>query len=367
MKKMIVPAVLAGGFFLSVSGQSASAATGQEIINRAIDFKGTPMNYGAPAFSTASFDCSSFTQYIYKTAAGITLPRTAAQQATRGTTVDRNHLQPGDLLFFDISGNGRISHVGIYIGNGQMISTEDTFGVHVTNVFSGGHAQVYWEPRFVLAKRILDGKPAAQTSSSASLSSAASVAAPAASAYTVKSGDSLWAIATAHGTSVKAIKQANGLRSNLIYPGQQLKLSGSASSGATAEKTSSAPAPSSGQGTTGRAANSAYTVKSGDSLWAIAAAHSTSVKAIKQANGLRSDLIYPGQQLKLTGSAPATSSAQKAAARTASVSGGSYQVKSGDNLWTIATLNGITVNKLMRLNHLSSTLIYPGQHLVLPA
>jgi LysM repeat protein len=362
MKKMIIPAVLAGGFFLTVTGQSASAATGQEIINRAIDFKGTPMKYGAPAFSTASFDCSSFTQYIYKTVAGITLPRTAAQQATQGTTVDTGHLRPGDLLFFDISRNGRISHVGIYVGNGRMISTEDRVGVHVTNVFSGGYAQRYWERRFVLAKRILNGSPAAQTSSH--VSSAASVAAPAASAsvYTVKSGDSLWAIASAHGTSVNAIKQANGLHSNLIYPGQKLRLSGSAPSKAKAEKSASSSSVSAGSST-----SSVYTIKSGDSLWAIASTHGTSVRAIKQANGLRSDLIYPGQKLKLSGSAPALSSTHQTAAQTTAGSGGSYQVKSGDNLWTIATLHGITVNKLMRLNHLSSTLIYPGQHLVLPA
>lgn len=366
MKKVIVPAVLAGGFFISVTGQSASAATGQQIINRAAEFKGTPMQYGAPSYSTQSFDCSSFTQYIYKTVAGITLPRTSEEQASVGTTVDRNHLQPGDLLFFDISGNGDLSHVGIYIGNGQMISTEDTFGVHVTNVFSGGGAQVYWEPRFVLAKRILNTAARTQTASSAAASTpAVSASAPASSVYTVKSGDSLWAIAASHGTSVSTLKQANGLHSDMIYPGQKLKLSGTASAAASVTKTTASSVSKTSSASSTSAAS--YTVKSGDSLWAIAAAHGTSVSAIKQANGLHSDMIYPGQKLKLSGSAPAAASVTATVAETASGNGGSYQVKSGDNLWTIATLHGITVNKLMRLNHLSSTLIYPGQNLVLPA
>jgi Cell wall-associated hydrolases (invasion-associated proteins) len=360
MKKVVVPAVLAGGFFLSVTGQSALAATGQNIINQAVKFKGTPMRYGAPAFSTNSFDCSSFTQYIYKTVAGVSLPRTSEQQATIGTTVDRNHLQPGDLLFFDISGDGDLSHVGIYIGNGQMISTEDTVGVHVTNVFSGGYSQSYWEPKFVLAKRILNGSTTVRSTSPASAAPAASSPSTAAAAsYTVKSGDSLWAIASAHGTSVNAIRQANALHSDVIYPGQKLRLSGSAPASAPANNVTSVP--------TSQTSASVYTVKSGDTLWAIAIAHGTSVSAITRANGLASSMIYPGQKLKLSGTAAVSASVSKTVAQTVSGKGGSYQVKSGDSLWMIATLHGMTVNKLMKTNNLSSTLIYPGQHLVLPA
>jgi cell wall-associated NlpC family hydrolase len=63
-----------------------------------------------------SFDCSGLTTYSYK-AAGITLPRTSKAQSTFGTPVAKADLKPGDLVFF----YSPVSHVGMYIGNGQMV------------------------------------------------------------------------------------------------------------------------------------------------------------------------------------------------------------------------------------------------------
>ena len=71
---------------------------------------------------TKGWDCSGFTQYAYAKHFGVSLPRTAGEQAGRGTAVsknDRSAWKPGDLLFY--KENGRISHVAIYLGNGQMI------------------------------------------------------------------------------------------------------------------------------------------------------------------------------------------------------------------------------------------------------
>ncbi|WP_100486735.1 LysM peptidoglycan-binding domain-containing protein [Sporolactobacillus pectinivorans] len=367
--KKIIPAALAGGFFLSVTGQEALAATGQEVVNQADKFQGAQYVYGAPAFSTTEFDCSSFTQMIYQEAAGITLPRTAAEQATKGVEVSRSGLQPGDLLFFDTNLDGSINHVGIYIGNGQMISSELTYGVHITNVFSGGGAQSYWEPRFVTARRVINQSSAAvqpvQVSNQPVSQSLASV-------YTVKSGDSLWAIAQSHGVSVAAIKAANGLGSNMIYPGQKLKLSAAAQGTASVSVSAAAVQPAATvSNSPSSATGTVYTVKSGDNLWAIAQSHNTSVNALKNVNSLKSDMIYPGQKLKLSGSASASIPVEakavvKTGAPQSSSDGGSYHVEGGDSLWAIATLHGITVNKLMRANHLSSTLIYPGQNLVIP-
>lgn len=362
MKKIIVPAAIAGGLFLSAAGQEAYAASGQDIVNKALQFQGTPYSYGAPAFSTSSFDCSSFTQFVFKDILGITLPRTSAAQATKGTAVSRSNLQPGDLLFFDTSGDGGIHHVGIYVGNGKMISSELTVGVHMTNVFSGGGSQHYWESRFVTARRISGtSQPAAsQIEQSAAVKQNNTQSS---AVYTVKSGDSLWAIARSHGTSVSAIKSANGLKTDMIYPGQRLKMSaGQASATTSSKKTAQQSSPKQEQASQ----TAVYTVKSGDSLWAIAHGHGTSVGAIKSANGLRSDVIYPGQKLKLSGSR-AASAAQPAKQQVSkAVSSSAYKVKKGDKLWTIATLHGITVNKLMRANNLSATLIYPGQNLIIP-
>lgn len=71
---------------------------------------------------TKGWDCSGFTQYVFNKHFGISLPRTAGEQASSGTAVSKNsrsEWKPGDLLFY--KENGKISHVAIYLGNGQMI------------------------------------------------------------------------------------------------------------------------------------------------------------------------------------------------------------------------------------------------------
>ncbi|MFX3617704.1 MAG: LysM peptidoglycan-binding domain-containing protein [Sporolactobacillus sp.] len=376
MKKMVFPAAIVGGFVLSATGQQAYAATGQDVVAKAMQYQGTPYSYGAQSFVTSSFDCSSFTQYIYKDVYGITLPRTSAQQATVGVPVDQGNLQVGDLLFFDSSGDGGIHHVGIYMGNGQMISAELTVGVHVTNVFSGGGSQVYWQPRFVKARRVIGtiaGAPAPQQTSDTSSSSSTtpSRSGQNAGSYTVKSGDSLWKIASSHGTTVSAIKAANGLKSDTIYPGQTLALSGTSGSSGNSSKNEQ-PAVSNVSTSSANPAiqktGSNYTVKRGDSLWKIAQAQGMSVSALKSLNHLSSDMIYIGQNLQLSGAPAPAAAVQKDQTSQSAASGHSkdYHVKKGDSLWTIATLHSITVNKLMRANNLTATLIYPGQHLIIP-
>ena len=63
-----------------------------------------------------AFDCSGLTQYAYA-AAGVSLPHSSSMQSQMGTSVSRSELQPGDLVFF----YSPVSHVGMYIGNGQMV------------------------------------------------------------------------------------------------------------------------------------------------------------------------------------------------------------------------------------------------------
>lgn len=106
------------------------------------------------------FDCSGFTSYIFKTyygeylnAKGISqFPRTASSQATIGIEVSRANLQEGDLIFFDTSGrpNNNIGHVGIYIGNGQIIHAATSRGRIAIDKLSDR----YYTSRFVKAIRI---------------------------------------------------------------------------------------------------------------------------------------------------------------------------------------------------------------------
>ncbi|MCM8709644.1 NlpC/P60 family protein [Clostridium sp. SYSU_GA19001] len=92
-------------------------ASGSDIVAFAYKFEGTPYRWGGT--TPAGFDCSGFTQYVYR-AFGVSLPRTAAAQASVGTPVSFDQLQPGDLVFFKRSGRP-IHHVGIYVGNGTYI------------------------------------------------------------------------------------------------------------------------------------------------------------------------------------------------------------------------------------------------------
>ncbi|MBM7806337.1 cell wall-associated NlpC family hydrolase [Geodermatophilus bullaregiensis] len=92
-------------------GGSGAAATA---VATAMAQRGKP--YVWAAAGPGSFDCSGLTQYAFR-AAGVTLPHSSAMQSRTGQAVSRADLQPGDLVFF----YSPVSHVGIYIGNGQMV------------------------------------------------------------------------------------------------------------------------------------------------------------------------------------------------------------------------------------------------------
>ncbi len=94
-------------------GNVKAATTGQDIVNYAKQFQGVPYVYGGT--TPSGFDCSGFVQYVYRNCAGIELPRDTYGQITKGTPVSQSNLQPGDLVF------PHTGHVGIYVGNGQMI------------------------------------------------------------------------------------------------------------------------------------------------------------------------------------------------------------------------------------------------------
>jgi cell wall-associated NlpC family hydrolase len=93
---------------------AAGSSAAQTAVSTALAQVGKPYVWGAAG--PGSFDCSGLTQYAYK-AAGVSLPHSSSMQAGMGTPVSRSALQPGDLVFF----YSPVSHVGMYIGNGQMV------------------------------------------------------------------------------------------------------------------------------------------------------------------------------------------------------------------------------------------------------
>lgn len=97
----------------------ASSKTAAKLIERAKSFIGTPYKWGGT--SPLGFDCSGFTQFLYREI-GIDLPRVSYQQGTYGKRISLDELRPGDLVLWDNSSrNNGADHVAIYIGNGQVI------------------------------------------------------------------------------------------------------------------------------------------------------------------------------------------------------------------------------------------------------
>lgn len=128
-----------------VGAMTQRALTTAEIISKGKSLIGVKYLWGGT--TTAGFDCSGFTQYVFN-ANGIDLLRVSRDQATMGSTVSYANLQAGDLLFFSFAQNGVIDHVAIYIGNGQFIGSQSSTGVAVVTI------NFYWQSRFVTAKRV---------------------------------------------------------------------------------------------------------------------------------------------------------------------------------------------------------------------
>lgn len=90
-----------------------------EIVKTAISFRGVPYRWGGSS-PHGGVDCSGLTMAVYRLN-GLELPRTSREQYDTGTFVDTDNLSSGDLVFFETAGKGKISHVGIYVGNGSFV------------------------------------------------------------------------------------------------------------------------------------------------------------------------------------------------------------------------------------------------------
>jgi len=117
----------------SSGGQYYNVDLANKIIEYAKQFLGVKYVYGGS--SPNGFDCSGFTQYVFKKF-NIKLPRSTSEYASVGVKVSREDLKPGDILLFDVNNSYRLGHVGIYIGNDQFIHASSTKGKVVIAVLS---------------------------------------------------------------------------------------------------------------------------------------------------------------------------------------------------------------------------------------
>lgn len=122
---------------------------GQQLASYSKKYLGVHYVWGGT--SPKGFDCSGFVQYVYQIY-GVYLERVAADQARQGTTVTRDKLKPGDLVFFDTDGgHNYINHVGIYIGSGKFIQASSGYAhsVTVSDLSDGFYSNAYMTARRV--------------------------------------------------------------------------------------------------------------------------------------------------------------------------------------------------------------------------
>lgn len=125
------------------------AAHPNDILFRAISLVGTPYRYGGNT-PESGFDCSGLIGYVFHDIAGARLPRSAADiDRLAAPAIARADLSPGDLVFF--RDGGRVSHIGIYVGEGRFVHAPSRGGTVRLDTLDGD----YWRQHYAGAKRLI--------------------------------------------------------------------------------------------------------------------------------------------------------------------------------------------------------------------
>lgn len=132
--------------FISISEEAFipySKVIGEEVVDYGKQFIGTPYVWGGNDLRHG-VDCSGLTQQLYRDF-DIRLSRVSYMQAGDGMQIPKSQLRPGDLVFFDTTGtnSGKISHVGIYVGDGKFLHADCTKGVTISNLSNSYYVKSY--------------------------------------------------------------------------------------------------------------------------------------------------------------------------------------------------------------------------------
>ena len=131
---------------ISQIGQRVGNQASELVVN-AMGFLGVPYKRGGTGVS--GFDCSGFVRAMYASTLGLVLPHNAKEQAAVTQTIDKDELQPGDLVFFNTLRRA-FSHVGIYVGDGKFIhAPRPGKAVRMDDM-----REAYWQKRFNGARRV---------------------------------------------------------------------------------------------------------------------------------------------------------------------------------------------------------------------
>jgi cell wall-associated NlpC family hydrolase len=146
-------AAAAAAIALGLVPADAAADAGAEVSLQALALIGVPYRYGSddPA---RGLDCSGLVRHVFRAVAALDLPRRAEEISRYGHSVARDHLRPGDLVFFDTRGRP-YSHVAVYVGDGRFVHAPAQRGrVRVDAI-----DERYWQRRYSGARRLLEPVP----------------------------------------------------------------------------------------------------------------------------------------------------------------------------------------------------------------
>jgi len=133
------------------SSPQPSSPEAEDVLFRALGLVGTPYRWGGNT-PDSGFDCSGLIGYVYRDAAGISLPRTTREMISmQAADVGKEGLQSGDLVFFATNGGSQVSHAGIYVGEGRFVHAPATGGTVKLDSLS----KAYWQKAYLSAKRVL--------------------------------------------------------------------------------------------------------------------------------------------------------------------------------------------------------------------
>ncbi|MEP7145714.1 MAG: NlpC/P60 family protein [bacterium] len=121
-----------------------------EVMFKIIEYINTPYLWGGT--SKRGIDCSAFIQTVYYQALGIELPRTSFEQSGVGELIEKSDLKFGDLVFFDTMRKGRVTHVGMYLGNGYFAQSGSSTGVAVASLNNEFYSRTYLKARRIISK-----------------------------------------------------------------------------------------------------------------------------------------------------------------------------------------------------------------------
>lgn len=149
----LVASVLALALGACATAPPPPARVANNVLFRAIGLVGTPYHWGGNT-PQAGFDCSGLVDYVFRTSAGVVLPRRSGEIAdVDAPKIRPDRLAPGDLLFF--GHRHRVNHVAIYVGQGRFVHAPDRGGTVRLDQLDGA----YWHDHFLYAKRVLDWTP----------------------------------------------------------------------------------------------------------------------------------------------------------------------------------------------------------------